>query len=206
MSQVADGIPWVTERRSRTLPAHCWRLPVLPGRDDPMIRKSRPIILLVESDPDTLHRARLALARCGGDLFVARTTAAALELGRAFEIDVLVVSAHIDSTATGAELACQIRSLPGRDQVAVVITCEQQRAGVILRVHPWGPSFQIRKSGTSELLVPLIERLAQPTGPAEETRWHTGSERRRGYPRMAPPPVDVSPLAIPPSPTGSSFF
>lgn len=116
----------------------------------------KPVILVV--DPDSLNSTALAAVLHAKDYEVicAGNAEAALDAAGKHELD-LVICETLVGVCDGLTVIQAIRELPGRNDVPVMFSSENQASDVVLKRFDAGNAYYIRKPYDTNLLLELVE-------------------------------------------------
>ena len=116
----------------------------------------KPLILIVDPDALTLTAVAAVLHANNYEVICSGNAEAALWAAETNELD-LVICETIVGICDGLTVIQAIRELPGRSDVPVMFSSENQISGVVLRKFETGNAYYIRKPYDTNLLLELVQ-------------------------------------------------
>jgi two-component system, chemotaxis family, chemotaxis protein CheY len=112
-------------------------------------------ILIVDEDALATASAIMALEAAGHVAYHATDRLAALRIARAKALDLLICDVNIAGD-NGLELTCELRRLPGMQDVPVMFISRTQLPDIVRRSHEAGAAYYLRKPLDPEVLIDLV--------------------------------------------------
>lgn len=131
-------------------------------------------LLLVDTDAEALFSMVSPLTESGFRVLTANNVDQAIAIGIREPIDILVSKIRLD-VGTAEVLAMRLRTIRRLSQMASLLLCPHQVAGVVLRTAGSMPEYSLRSPAKMEVLVELIRltldaRRIPPIGSIREEK------------------------------------
>jgi response regulator RpfG family c-di-GMP phosphodiesterase len=133
----------------------------------------RPVVLLVEADPEESTVLELRLLEQGYDVLAARSPEQALSLLGGGQIELVIADTDF-SSATGFDLLARVRTMPGGPELPWLFLTRDSRRESVARAFELGASDYVIKPVPSDVLVAKVRRIFDSRG-ARQGRGVSGS-------------------------------
>lgn len=122
-----------------------------------MSQITRPTILLVDSDPESLFNVAAILVAQQHRVITSKNSNAAILMAKQEPLDLLITETRLGDT-TGEQLIKVIRMQPSNSDLPVMFVSAGQSTDVIRRTNSSGSAFHLRKPIDQQVLIELVDK------------------------------------------------